>query len=200
MPTCHNCGQDKPDTEFSWKIRTQNLRQTVCRACANAYAATYRKDNTEKVLQKNHRYYHENREALLAQKREYGIANRDTLREKHKQHYQANRAHILAQSKERSLSLKLQAFAAYGGVYCQCCGETEVCFLTIDHIHGKTAAQKKKEGEGSSFYQWLKRNQYPAGYQTLCFNCNLGRGFNGGICPHHLSAEDHPPPLPPPPQ
>lgn len=30
---------------------------------------------------------------------------------------------------------------------------------------------------------WLKTNGYPDGFQTLCHNCNMAKGFYG-ICPH----------------
>jgi hypothetical protein len=25
---------------------------------------------------------------------------------------------------------------------------------------------------------------FPDGFQTLCFNCNVGKYKNGGVCPH----------------
>jgi hypothetical protein len=39
-------------------------------------------------------------------------------------------------------------------------------------------------GTGNSFYMWLIRRGFPVGFQVLCFNCNIGRSMNGGICPH----------------
>ena len=38
-------------------------------------------------------------------------------------------------------------------------------------------------------YEWIKRNNYPDGFQVLCWNCNSGKGANGGICPHERQAE-----------
>jgi len=32
-------------------------------------------------------------------------------------------------------------------------------------------------------YVWLKRNYFPTGFQLLCHNCNLAKGFYGK-CPH----------------
>jgi hypothetical protein len=69
-----------------------------------------------------------------------------------------------------------------------CCGETEPLFLTLDHINGggnKHRREIKESGKGSgSFYEWLKRNGYPPGFQVLCQNCNVGKWRNGGVCPH----------------
>jgi len=31
---------------------------------------------------------------------------------------------------------------------------------------------------------WLTDNDYPEGFQILCWNCNMGKARNGGICPH----------------
>lgn len=74
------------------------------------------------------------------------------------------------------------------GRECACCGETEVVFLTMDHIdnNGNTHRMElggSKRGSGP-IYRWLEKEGYPDGFQTLCFNCNTGRHINGGICPH----------------
>lgn len=76
---------------------------------------------------------------------------------------------------------------------CDCCSENELDFLTIDHINDDGAKHRKKLRKkgihgGSGFYYWLKRNHYPAEYRVLCLNCNFGRFYNNGICPH-LSKE-----------
>lgn len=77
------------------------------------------------------------------------------------------------------------AIVAYGGYRCACCGETEPMFLTIDHINSDGKRQRRQLGAGSNkFYDWLRANNYPPGYQVLCSNCNFGRYRNGGICPH----------------
>ena len=99
-----------------------------------------------------------------------------------------NRQKNLVASRKWNLDLKIEVLGHYGGI-CKCCKETDIRFLTIDHIHGGGGAQRKEifkyKGAGSSaFYLWLKRNDYPEGYQVLCWNCNSGRHYNGGICPH----------------
>jgi hypothetical protein len=79
--------------------------------------------------------------------------------------------------------LKLQTIAAYGGA-CECCGETAVAFLTIDHVNDDGSAHRR-ELKKTTTYRWLKRHGYPKdGYRLLCFNCNCGRRVNGGVCPH----------------
>ena len=82
--------------------------------------------------------------------------------------------------------LKLKVFAAYGNK-CACCGESEPLFLEIDHINND-GAQHRKTIPHHSFYQWLKRNNFPSDFQILCCNCNRGKFLNGGICPHKNKA------------
>lgn len=97
---------------------------------------------------------------------------------------EAHLARAVIKRKER----KLLVINTYGGC-CACCGETEIGFLTIDHINndGKTHRQEIG-GAGHTMYSWLVKNKFPRGIvQVLCWNCNLGRFHNGGECPHVAS-------------
>ena len=89
--------------------------------------------------------------------------------------------------RERHKTMKDAAFNAYGGYCCNCCGETVVEFLQIDHVNNDGALHRRKINNSncsSNLYRWLKRNDYPLGFQVLCANCNIGKHLNGGICPH----------------
>lgn len=93
------------------------------------------------------------------------------------------------------LRLKAQVFDAYGGPRCACCEEDVFDLLTIDHVNNDGAEQRRKLGNGSTcksrvVYAWLRRNNYPSGYQVLCFSCNAGRFLNGGVCPHKTRKDD----------
>lgn len=87
---------------------------------------------------------------------------------------------------KRDAELKRDAVFAYGG-WCWCCGETELAFLTIDHVGGDGAEHRREMGN-SKMYRWLRQNGYPQNgrFRVLCWNCNSGRATNGGICPHQL--------------
>lgn len=92
---------------------------------------------------------------------------------------------------ENQQRLKEEVFAAYGGFRCNCCGETERDFLTLDHINQDGAVHRRQIGNGRStsgttMYRWLKRNNFPEGFQVLCYNCNCSRSkpINNGVCPH----------------
>ena len=78
---------------------------------------------------------------------------------------------------------------ALGGK-CNCCGESEFAFLTIDHVHNDGAAERRKLSAASFYYKF--RRQIDQGivdtenYQILCWNCNAAR-HRLGECPHkHL--------------
>ena len=83
--------------------------------------------------------------------------------------------------------IKMEVFSHYseGYVVCACCGEDGIDFLTLDHIENDGAV-KRKNGEplGSGLYRYLIKNNYPSGFQVLCWNCNCGKRINKGICPH----------------
>jgi len=77
---------------------------------------------------------------------------------------------------------KLAAFEYYGSL-CQFCGESIELFLTIDHKNNDGAEHRRKlrsgNNRGHDIYAWLRKNQYPEGFQTLCFNCNAAKHIYG---------------------
>jgi hypothetical protein len=98
-----------------------------------------------------------------------------------------NRTARAEYTRKRNQWLKDMVYDHYGRK-CACCGESEPMFLSIDHIgnDGYELRKSGKQGKGAGvhLYGWLIRNDFPAGYQVLCMNCNHGKSRNGGICPH----------------
>ena len=84
--------------------------------------------------------------------------------------------------------LREEVFNAYGGPVCNCCGETIDKFLTLDHTNNDGAQHRASVGRNSVF-KWVKDHNYPPGFQVLCWNCNLGKKLNGGVCPHQQKGE-----------
>jgi len=85
--------------------------------------------------------------------------------------------------------IRMKVLVHYGGnpPKCACCGESIIPFLTIDHINNDGNIQRKAmkiDGYGKGLYRWLIKNNFPKGYQILCYSCNLGKAHNNGICPH----------------
>jgi len=83
----------------------------------------------------------------------------------------------------------LHKILAHYGQSCACCGESTVKLLTVDHIenNGKEHGTANTRYKGYALYETLIRLQYPTGIQILCFNCNIGRRNNKGICPHKIT-------------
>lgn len=95
----------------------------------------------------------------------------------------------LAQGRAQNRKLKAEVMLAYGGQVCNCCGETTFEFLSIDHVNNDGAQHRRELGHsGRTLYGWLKKNQYPPGFQVLCFNCNMAKGLHG-YCPHQKVKE-----------
>lgn len=110
---------------------------------------------------------------------------------------QANPEKYAEYNRKSNLKLKRQVMDAYGG-HCTCCGETELVFLTIDHVNNDGAEHRRQIAAeigatwsqgGSRTYRWLRDNGFPEGFQVLCANCNCGKQWNGGVCPHQVTAE-----------
>ena len=93
---------------------------------------------------------------------------------------------------------------------CNCCGYTGTEFLTVDHIIPKREMEKKVRSlvrsisenvsltpkeiamgfkakrKSDPLNQWLITNNFPKGFQILCWNCNFAKGSPAVSfkCPH----------------
>ena len=107
-------------------------------------------------------------------------------RERHNANTRKSRLKYADKNRQRGRDyhrrLREEVLAVYGNA-CACCGETHFEFLAIDHINGGGAEQRRKNGRGNSFYNWLKNNDYPEGFRVLCHNCNMALGL-WHKCPH----------------
>jgi len=118
------------------------------------------------------KYYREHREKKIAQISANQKRQRPMRREYEKARYDRVRREVLD----------------HYGPSCACCGETEIAFLTIHHINGGGNTHRRQifKGGHGPFYPWLKARGFPAGYQTLCQNCNVAI-HKLGTCPHKLA-------------
>ncbi len=82
--------------------------------------------------------------------------------------------------RNKAVRVRQQIFDHYGD--CQCCGESERMFLTMDHIGG-TGKEHRKSVDASNLYPWLIRHDFPKGFRSLCMSCNWVIGVYG-YCPH----------------
>ena len=92
----------------------------------------------------------------------------------------------------KNRKLAIEVFSVYSKRHsnsdipcCRCCGINEhMEFLSIDHIYGRdNLPEDEKDLHSKSLNSWLKKNNYPDGFQILCFNCNMAKSAKGH-CPH----------------
>lgn len=166
LRTCRVCNEVKNLEEFypvyTLKTRGKNYRQHTCKPCylvkhsARARACRARKPEKYRAQQRNHRQKH-----LLL---------------------------VREQRKQSGVRLKLRVFEAYGGGKCVCCSEECMTMLTIDHINNDGSQHRqslaKYKGASVDMYRWLEREGFPEGFQVLCYNCNLSKHRNKGVCEH----------------
>ena len=121
------------------------------------YHRQYMEKNRAKLNEYSSNYYYDHKEERKEYRRTYW-----------KEYHQKERQLVLEQ---------------YGGTppRCACCGETEIMFLTLDHINGYKYPEFARSGH--HLYRNLRLNGYPDGYRVLCYNCNCSIG-NFGYCPH----------------
>lgn len=163
MRTCKKCLASKTLDQFAPSGNGPGSLRWECRECQR---------------ERYKLYYLSNRPAYQAKAARSYLARRDDLlkcpayRERRKNGY-----------KRYAMTKRAKVLNHYGRI-CRCCGESNVRFLTIDHVHSDGHVQRKEHGSGLDFYRWIIKNNFPDDLQTLCFNCNIGRALNGGICPH----------------
>ena len=100
-----------------------------------------------------------------------------------------NRGRYSGIKRARYTRLVEQVYEGYGDL-CSCCGESNPLFLSIDHVFNNGAVHRqqlnngRRGPNGERLYREVIARGFPRDYQLLCFNCNLGRSRNKGVCPH----------------
>jgi hypothetical protein len=97
--------------------------------------------------------------------------------EYHKTYRQKHHARILANERAGDLRAKLAALSNYGkdGKLMCCwpdCGVTDIDLLTLDHVNNDGAHHRENDDRavGNKLYRLVRRENFPPGYQTLCWN------------------------------
>lgn len=144
------------------KARAERIAKGLCFQCGKRKLAKHSKSSCLTCLKKIRAYNKSLKGKYNATRAAYGEAWRDKQR--------------------------IDAFNAYGGPECVCCGENTIEFLELDHINNDGAEHRrelKKSGKWNWIYRWVKRNNYPVGFQVLCCNCNRAKWLYGQ-CPHEV--------------
>lgn len=129
------------------------------------------------------RYYQKHRVEILGRQAERRQRNKESVarwRKAHPEDYKIYRQRQSVLRRNRSLVIKQEVMAYYGGGKCACviCGENRLACLSLDHIMGGgTKETRKRRITSYSYYLWLKNQGWPSGLQTLCMNCQFVKRF-----------------------
>lgn len=183
---CYACGN-----EHSYIVQTKNgvkyenwflnkpTDLTLCSLC-----------NKKFVYQlTNQRRYIRDKEKLSEYNRRQYLSNKEKHNQVAKQWRDSNKDYLKVKAKLYRAKLKFIVFnrISHGKMICACCGENEFEFLTVDHINNDGNITRHK----LNLYGWLIRNNFPEGFQILCYNCNCARGAVG-FCPHQQESNKIP--------
>ena len=156
----------------------------------------YRQNHPERVKASQKKLYYDNLEKnrayARAQQKKYRLQNPEKYRAISREFYKTRPEYRMnynrTKRKEHRARDKLEIFTIYSKrlsnseiPICNCCGEDQIDFLTIDHI-----IPRLRKGDvpcGPDLYREIKHEGYPEGYQVLCFNCNSGKGTKT-VCSH----------------
>jgi hypothetical protein len=133
----------------------------------------YRETHKDHIIERSYNYYHANKDKLIAINKEYRRTHKKEVAAIVKLYDATHRKEISA----NLLKLKTEVLIHYGNGKCACvkCGYSDIRALSIDHINGYGNHHRRTDGlgGGTDTYRWLKKNNYPNGYQTLCMNCQF---------------------------
>lgn len=167
MKECARCHQTKDISEFH-----KSPKSGIIRPRTNPRVRPYCKTCQNKI---NRIHYWKTLDKQHIRSKNYRKNNKEELRVKFKKW-------------REELVVETIFHYSNGTMKCACCSETEIKFLTLDHINNDGAKQRRKLklAGGWRFYYWLKLHNFPddLALQVLCANCQLGKERNNGVCPH----------------
>lgn len=183
---CKQCDREYKQTHKEQNVRYYQKHKTEI----SKYSKNHYRKNTEEILKYSREYYknhkeerHEKdkifRDKHKAERRVYDVkyywGNRDKELKRCEEYRLNHRQQGLDRSKRWISQLKLEVLTHYGDDKCACvkCGyDGHMSALSIDHIGGN-GWQHRNSLSTTKFYNWLKTNGYPSGFQTLCMNCQF---------------------------
>jgi len=162
---CTTCGKEKSLDEY-YKMK-DGFYRWYCRACKGKRAKEYYHNVQKHNLN------------LIEKKKKYNA--RPEIKKRR-----------VRAARDCNRRIRRETLEHYGGSppNCNCCGEKNYEFLTLDHINNDGAKHRKElvgnsKISGAVFCRALKKHGFPNDppLQVLCWNCNCARFYFGG-CPH----------------
>lgn len=133
---------------------------------------------------------YENTPEVKERKKSYGKnyykTHKSELYEKQKIYLIKNKEKHNKSRRDLDLKRKLKVYNHYSNynIQCNCCGEKELDFLSIDHVNNDGNVHRKTM-KYDRLHRWLYKNNFPSGFQILCMNCNMSKHKDRNhICAH----------------
>jgi len=121
--------------------------------------------------EKRQAYYLKNKEAFTKRAIKWRKENPEKTRKSALARYYKNQTKIL--EKYRAEKIEVLGHYSKGTPKCNNCPFNDLDCLDIDHLNNDGARARREGGFGGRRLRaWLKKNNYPKGYQVLCRNCN----------------------------
>ena len=107
--------------------------------------------------------------------KDYYQSHREVIKQKTTKYRREHPEMVKQADRKIRARYKMEVFTHYSDgntPACANCRIDDIDVLVIDHINGGGAALRRNKTEASNLVWWLKKNNYPSGYQVLCANCN----------------------------
>ena len=144
-------------------------------------------DNKQAISLHNKEYYEKRKQEIKEKRALYRQTHKKEIAEERRARYIKDKAEgkvktrdkgkVSTWGKDRRIRIKLAVMSHYGNGQCKCvkCGFDDIRALSIDHVNGDGADHRRnnKYTRGNHMYEWLIKNNFPNGFQTLCMNCQL---------------------------
>jgi len=200
---CSKCGRRKGTVCFSKKTDSRTGYRSYCKACHRRNSRQWYENNKERRKEYSRLWIKANHKRWLALGRQWRKNNPEKVRRSRKRWLDKNPGYSVSKTREyrrkyperyngyarnQRQRIKSGVINLYGG-RCKCCGETNPFFLTLDHVLNDGAKHRLKMGRpNDKIYRSIFRGgKQIREFQILCANCNLGKYWNKGVCPHLLS-------------
>ena len=152
------------------------LRAKLWRNKHPNYTKLYHQKNKEKRNAYSNNYRRGHLEEDARRSREYRKRHPDKVKNLNQNYYKKNKSIVNTKNRERYNELKKLTFSKYSPnnvIKCRICGEELLNFLTLDHIEGRQKHGHSTTFSAAKLWYNLKKNNFPPGYQVLCWNCNV---------------------------
>lgn len=113
---CSMCGEEKSLDCFRANSRSKDGKRPECKTCKSNIEKEYRKNNLEKLRDKDHQYYLKNSERIKEYSKEYYQINIERHKEKSKEWYLANQDKV-KESRQRYIDKDPEAVKKYMNEY-----------------------------------------------------------------------------------